>query len=59
MIKEKKLKTKSELSGRLSGAPPTSDNREVKVKLEFGKFNDTHLYWTRFWNQFSVEINSS
>ena len=28
-------------------------------KLEITKFNGTHLDWTRFWNQFSVEIDSS
>ena len=28
-------------------------------KLEITKFNGTHLDWTRFWNQFSVETDSS
>ena len=33
---------------------------KVKLpKLEITKFNGTHLDWTRFWNQFSVEIDSS
>ena len=27
-------------------------------KLEITKFNGTHLDWTRFWSQFSMEINS-
>ena len=27
--------------------------------MEITKFNGTHLDWTRFWNQFSVEIDSS
>ena len=27
--------------------------------MEFTKLNGTHLDWTRFWNQFSVEIDSS
>ena len=47
---------------KLSGVSPTSSDREVKVKLpklEITKFNGTHLDWTRFWNQFSVEIDSS
>ena len=47
---------------KLSGVSPASSGREVKVKLpklEITKFNGTHLDWTRFWNQFSVEIDSS
>ena len=48
--------------GKLSRASPTSSDMEVTVKLpklEITKFNGTHLDWTRFWNQFSVEIDSS
>ena len=62
IIEEEQLKRRSELMGKLSGASPTSSDREVKVKLpklEIPKFNGTHLEWTRFWNQFSVEIGSS
>ena len=47
---------------KLSGVSPASSGREVKVKLpklEITKFNGTHLDWTRFWNQFSVEIDRS
>ena len=47
---------------RLPGTPPTSSGREVKVKLptlEITKSNGTHLDWTRSWNQFSVETDSS
>ena len=50
------------MTGKLSVASPTSSDREVKVKLpklEITEFNGTHLDWTRFWNQFSVEIDSS
>ena len=28
-------------------------------KLEITNFNGTHFDWTRFWNQFSVEIDNS
>ena len=62
IIEEEQLKRRSELMGKLSGASPTSSDREVKVKLpklEIPKYNGTHLQWTRFWNQFSVEIDSS
>ena len=48
--------------GKLFAASPTTSDREVKVKfskLEITKFNGTHLDWTRFWNQFSVETDSS
>ena len=47
---------------KLFAASPTTSDREVKVKfskLEITKFNGTHLDWTRFWNQFSVETDSS
>ena len=46
----------------MTGASPASSDREIKVKLlklEITKFNGTRLDWTRFWNQFSVEIDSS
>ena len=51
IIEEKKLKRRSQLTGKLPGASVTSSDREVKMKLpelEITKFNDTHLDWTRF-----------
>ena len=61
IIQEGKLKRRSQLTGKLSGASPLRSDREVKVKLpklEITSFNGTHLDWTRFWNQFSVETVS-
>ena len=58
IIEEEKLKRRPQLTG----ASPASSDREVKVKLlklEITEFNGTRLDWTRFWNQFSVEIDSS
>ena len=59
IIQEKKLKRRSQLMRKLPGTSPIRSDREVKVKLpksEITNFNGTHLDWTRFWNQFSVEI---
>lgn len=50
IIEEEKLKSRSEVTKRLSRLPPTSGDIEVIVKLpklEIIKFNGTHLDWMR------------
>ena len=61
-IEEAKIKMRMEYEKKAAEEKQKMDEKNVMVKLpklQITKFQGTHLDWTRFWNQFEMEIDKS